>query len=722
MDITHMKIKGILLLSFFLLFTSLASYSENGYELWLRYHKVADSVRYNEYRTALKQLIFPSSSPALLAAKDELRTGIRGLLELSLPETEVVNANGALVAGTPSSSAVIARLSLKDELKSVGDEGYIIRKVKINHCSSIVIAANKDAGVLYGVFAFLRRLQSQGGLVNINETEAPKIQRRVLNHWDNLNGTIERGYAGSSIWDWQTLPGYIDPRYVDYARANASVGINGTVLNNVNANAKSLTKEYLIKASALANVFRPYGIKVYLTARFSAPIEIGGLKTADPLDTEVRKWWKNKTEEIYSYIPDFGGFLVKANSEGQPGPQDYKRTHADGANMMAEALASHGGIVMWRAFVYRNKKGDDRAKEAYDEFKPLDGTFAPNVLVQPKYGPIDFQPREAVHPLFGAMPKTPLMLEFQITQEYYGFATHLVYLAPLFKEILGHDTYSKGKGTTVAKIVDGSAEGHTISGIAGVPNIGSDVNWSGHPFGQANWYAFGRLAWNPELRSDEVADEWLRMTFTNDDSFISPVKKMMLASREAAVNYMTPLGLNHIMNFATHYGPGPWYKDPHWDAREGYHRADSLGLGYNRSSSGSDAVSQYFEPLRSQYNDINTCPPQYLLWFHHVSWDHQMPSGKTMWEELVAHYYQGVNEVTEMKRVWASLNGKIDKYRYDQVSRLLNVQEDEARWWRDGCVLYFQSFSNRSLPAGYDLPRQKLSYYKSIPFSYNFRD
>lgn len=532
-------------------------HAENGYDLWLRYQKVDNSQLLNSYSKTLAKLNFPVNSATLTEAKKELQQGLDGLLDTNLPETDGIS-KGTLLVGTPASSKVLSGIhAITNEISGLGDEGFLIKTLKVNGTPCTVIAARKDMGVMYGVFHFLRLLQTQSDIKELNITQMPKLQRRMLNHWDNLNGTIERGYAGYTLWDWQRLPGYIDPRYRDYARANASIGINGTVLNNVNANARSLTTEYLIKAAALADVFRPYGIRVYLTARFSAPKELRALNTADPLDPEVRQWWKDKVKEIYKYIPDFGGFLVKANSEGQPGPQDYKRTHADGANMMAEALEPYGGIVMWRAFVYENSRNVDRAGNGYEEFKPLDGKFNKNVFVQPKNGPIDFQPREPFHPLFGAMPQTPLMLEFQITQEYLGYATNLAYLGPLFEECLDADTYTKGKGTTVANVLEDYNRSHGISGIAGVANIGTDINWCGHLFGQSNWYAFGRMAWNPELSSEEVADEWLRMTFNNNTSFVNPIKEMMQQSRETVVNYRNPLGLNHIMNFATHYGPGP---------------------------------------------------------------------------------------------------------------------------------------------------------------------
>jgi alpha-glucuronidase len=583
-----------------------------------------------------------------------------------------------------------------------------------------VIAANTAIGVLYGVFRFLRLVQTRKPVEGLSIAEAPRVRLRVLDHWDNLDRTVERGYAGFSLWDWHKLPDYLDPRYTDYARANASIGINGTVLTNVNANATSLLPEYLAKAAALAAAFRPYGIRVYLTARFSAPIEIGGLKTADPLDPEVAAWWKRKADEIYAFIPDFGGFLVKADAEGQPGPHDYGRTHAEGANVLADVLAPHGGVVMWRAFVYSSETPEDRAKQAYNEFRPLDGAFRPNVLVQVKNGPIDFQPREPFHPLFGAMPKTPLMMEFQITQEYLGFATHLVFLAPLFEEVLRADTHAGGEGSTVAKVIDGTLHGYARTGIAGVANIGTDRNWCGSVFACANWYAFGRLAWDHELTSGQIADEWVRMTFTDDVSFVRPVKGMMLASREAAVDYMTPLGLHHQMARGHHYGPGPWVSGgprADWTSLY-YHRADANGIGFNRTVSGSNAVGQYLSPVAEVFGSPERVPEKYLLWFHHVGWDHRMASGLPLWEELVRHYYAGVQAVRRMQATWQSLEGRIDAGRYEQVRAFLAIQEKEARWWRDACVLYFQTFSGRPIPNGYERPTHDLEYYMAITKRY----
>ncbi|MEJ2005070.1 MAG: alpha-glucuronidase, partial [Cyclobacteriaceae bacterium] len=570
-------------------------------------------------------------------------------------------------------------------------------------------------GLLYGTFEFIAMLQQHSDISDLDIIRSPKIKHRLLNHWDNLDRTVERGYAGFSIWNWHKLPDYIDQRYIDYARANASLGINGTVITNVNANALVLTEAYLEKVAALADAFRPYGIRVYLTARFSAPSEIGGLETSDPLDPAVIQWWKDKADEIYSHIPDFGGFLVKANSEGQPGPQNYGRTHADGANLLADAVAPHGGIVMWRAFVYSNEEPEDRAKQAYNEFVPLDGSFRDNVLIQVKNGAIDFQPREPFHPLFGAMPETPLMMEFQITKEYLGFSTHLAYLAPLFEETLNADTYAKGKGSTVGKVIDGTLHNYDQTGIAGVSNIGTDINWTGSIFGQADWYAFGRLAWDHELSSEQIAGEWIRRTFTDEQQFVSQVTGMMMKSREAVVNYMTPLGLHHLMGWSHHYGPGPWIKDKHradWTSVY-YHRADAEGIGFDRTKTGSDAVSQYFPPVAEKFGNLESCPEEFLLWFHHVEWDYQMKSGRTLWEELCLHYQQGVDEVAEMLKTWEGLEGYVDEQRYDLTHQYLEIQLNEANWWKNACIKYFQTFSERPVPDEVMLTDKSLEYYIS---------
>jgi alpha-glucuronidase len=685
--------------------------AEDGYRLWLRYDLIRNPSRLAEYRSAFTHIVVPGNSSTLEAARRELSLALPGLLGVGIAVRSNAGA-GALLAGTPRSSPEIARLRL-NELEQLGREGYLIRATRIGGKPVTIIAANTDVGVLYGTFAFLRQLQTESSLRGIERSSRPRIQLRVLNHWDNLDGSVERGYAGWSLWDWHKLPDYLSPRYTDYARANASLGINGTVLTNVNANAHVLTPEYLDKVKALADVFRPYGIRVYLTARFSAPIEIGGLKTADPLDAQVRAWWKRKADEIYTRIPDFGGFLVKANSEGQPGPQDYRRTHAEGANMLAEAVAPHGGVVMWRAFVYSNEVPVDRIRQAYDEFKPLDGAFHENVFVQVKNGPLDFQPREPFHPLFGAMPKTPLMMEFQITKEYLGFATHLVYMAPYWKEVLDADTYAKSAGSTVAEVIDGTLEQHTRTAIAGVANTGTDRNWSGSTFAQANWYAFGRLAWDHTLSSAAIADEWIRMTLSNEPRFIAEVESIMLGSREAAVNYMTPLGLAHLMARGHHYGPGPWVDGgPRADwTSVYYHRADSVGIGFDRTEQGSNAVAQYFEPLRSQFNNRATTPDSLLLWFHRVGWTERMRSGRTLWDELVHHYYAGVDSVRSMQKRWHALAGSVDAERFAETQAFLRIQEQEAVWWRDASVLYFQQFSRMPIAPRYEKPAHALEYY-----------
>jgi alpha-glucuronidase len=688
---------------------------EDGYDLWLRYRRVDDAARLREYRRALAALVVEGDSPTLRAARDELMRGLTGLLGAAVPLEDRVTRDGALLLGTPASAPDIAALPIAADLGRVGNEGYVLRAARLGGKRVIVIAANRDIGVLYGAFHLLRLLQMHRTLEGLALTSAPKVELRMLDHWDNLDRTVERGYAGASLWAWDSLPDHLPPRYTDYARADASIGINGAVLTNVNADARVLTPAYLAKVAALAGVFRPYGIRVYLTARFSAPIEIGGLATADPLDTLVQAWWKAKADEIYRLIPDFGGFLVKANSEGQPGPQDYGRSHADGANLLADALAPHGGVVIWRAFVYSNAVPTDRVMQAYDEFVPLDGKFRANVLIQVKNGPLDFQPREPFSPLFGAMPHTPLMMELQITKEYLGQDTHLAYLGTMWREVLDADTYAKGPGSTVARVIDGSLFGYARTGMAGVANVGTDRDWCGSIFNQANWYAFGRLAWDPGLSAAAIAGEWIRMTFSNDARVVSPVTAMMMASREAVVNYMTPLGLAHQMARGHHYGPAPWDTGlrPDWMPVY-YNRADSAGLGFDRTATGSDAVSQYFPPLRQELASRDSCPLKYLLWFHHVGWTARLRSGRTLWDELLRHYQMGIDTVRWMAATWDSLASRIDAERFDSVRAYLRIQEAEARWWRDASVLYWQTFSHLPLPAGYERPLHTLAFYERL--------
>lgn len=693
---------------------------ENGYDLWLRYTPVANKTLLQSYRENITTIITGRSSATMDIVSNELSAGLSGLLHTTIPHGAAINRNGAIIAGTPRSSSLISNAGISIPLQQAGEEGFVIISKILNGKRCILISGNSEKGVLYGTFHFLRLLQTEQPIQQLNIISAPKIRLRMLNHWDNLDRTVERGYAGSSIWNWHTLPGYIDQRYIDYARANASIGINGTVVTNVNANALVLTKPYLEKVKALADVLRPYGIKVYLTARFSAPMETGGLKTADPLDTSVKRWWQEKIKEIYTYVPDFGGFLVKANSEGQPGPQDYKRTHADGANMLADAIAPFKGVVIWRAFVYSHENPLDRHKQAYDDFVPLDGTFRSNVLVQVKNGAIDFMPREPFHPLFGAMPKTPLMMEFQVTQEYLGQATSLVFLAPLFKETLESDTYAKGKGSTVAKVIDGSLDNHSLTGMAGVANIGNDINWCGHPFAQANWYALGRLAWDHTLSSEQVADEWLRMTYSNNPSFLKAASRLMLESRDIIVQYSNPLGLHHIMGTSHHYGPAPWVNNqqrPEWNPVY-YHKADSAGIGFDRTATGSNALAQYQPAARAQWETRQTCDEKYLLWFHHVPWNFRMKSGNSLWEELCYQYYKGAERAGKMQDTWKSLQPFVDPQRFEQVTMLLKIQQEEAIWWRNACILYFQTFNKMPIPAAYEQPGKTLEYYKSLRFPF----
>ncbi len=629
--------------------------AENGSRLWLRQSGGAG---------ASVEVLSRHASATLNIAAEELRQSWRGN-----PVILAIEKDKALAA---------------DGFKIVCSEG------------KIRVISPTGTGLLYAAYHLLR-LQESGQAI-ASTTENPAYTLRILNHWDNTDRTVERGYAGESLWDWEKLPHTLSESYKDYARANASIGINGTVLNNVNASPEILSAEYLNKVKALADVFRPYGIRVYLSVNFASPMVLDSLPTADPLDKRVIRWWKKKAGEIYGLIPDFGGFLVKANSEGQPGPCDFGRTHADGANMLADALKPHKGIVMWRAFVY-SPSDADRAKQAYLEFKPLDGNFRSNVIVQVKNGPVDFQPREPYSPLFGAMRHTPLMVEFQITQEYLGHSNHLVYLAPMWKEFFG--------------LVPPS----TLKAVAGVSNIGSDANWCGHPFAQANWYAFGRLAWNPSLSSEAIADEWLRQTFSKEKEFVESIGRLMLRSHEAAVDYMMPLGLHHIFAWGHHYGPEPWCNvpgaRPDWMPSY-YHRAGTNGIGFDRSHTGSHATAQYPDSLCRLYDDPSTCPEQYLLWFHHLPWNHRMKSGRTLWDELCHRYDSGVQQVREFQKTWDRVESLIDAERFRDVQSRLKTQLRDAVWWKDACLLYFQEFSKLPIPYGIERPIHELEELKKI--------
>ena len=624
--------------------------AEDGSHLWLRLPVNAHA-----------EISAPRQSPTLNIAVEELQQAWKG--------------------------APVRLVIQKD--KQLQPEGFRIR----HEDNKITLTSPTETGLLYAAYHLLRMQETGQNVVEAQTTENPAYNLRILNHWDNMDRTVERGYAGQSLWNWEELPNTLSDRYKEYARANASIGINGTVLNNVNASPKILSAEYLQKVKALADIFRPYGLRVYLSVNFASPMALDSLSTADPLDKEVIRWWKNKVKEIYRIIPDFGGFLVKANSEGQPGPCDFGRTHAEGANMLADALKPYKGIVMWRAFVY-SPSDADRAKQAYLEFKPLDGQFRNNVIVQVKNGPIDFQPREPYSPLFGAMQHTPLMAEFQVTQEYLGHSNHLAYLAPMWKEFFEF----------VAPA--------SLKAVAGVANIGTDANWCGHTFAQANWYAFGRLAWQPSLSSGNIVDEWLKQTFGSQPSDINAqLKKMMLDSHEAVVNYMMPLGLHHIFAWGHHYGPEPWCSIP--GARPDwlpsyYHRADKQGIGFDRSSKGSNAVAQYPETLAKQYDNIDTCPEEYLLWFHHVPWSHRMKSGRSLWDELCHHYDNGVRQVRDFQKIWDAAEKYIDAERFHEVQSKLKIQARDAVWWKDACLLYFQEFSGMPIPYEIERPIHEL--------------
>jgi len=683
---------------FFALVFSLCvqAHAEDGYDLWLRYKPVTAN-RVGPYRNHAAEIDADCSTPTLRATSSELQRGLTGMLGRPIPLRSVPATSAR------SGAIVLARTGGN----ALGPEGYAIRSDRIHGNRITVISANSDIGLLYGVFGYLRLIQTGQKVDALNIHDAPKYTLRVLDHWDNLDRTVERGYAGPSLWNWATLP-KIDQRYIDYARADASIGINGAVLNNVNADPKILSPEYLTKVAALASAFRPYGVRVYLSVRFSSPVEVGHLKTADPMDPTVQAWWRSEVDQIYRLIPDFGGFVVKANSEGEPGPWDYHRTQADGADVIADALAPHGGTVFWRAFVYSATK-EDRAKQAYDEFKPLDGHFRRNVIVQVKNGPIDFQPREPFSPLFGQMPKTHVGLEVQLTREYLGGDDGIVFLAPMWSEVLDSDTCSPRCGTPVKS---------TVTAMAGVANIGSDRNWTGSQFNQANWYAFGRLAWNPSLSPQQIATEWTRMTWSSNPKAVQPIVATMLNSRESVVDYMTPLGLVHQFQNDHHYGPAPWSCNlsfPSWNPCY-YNDANSGGIGFDRTKRGSDAVDQYAPPIAREFGTLRTVPSKYLLFFYHLPWTQRLPGGQSLWDSLIVHYDRGVAQVEANRHQWSALAPYVDRQHFADVSKDLDRQVLEAWWWRDASIAYWQSLSKLPLPPGHSSPAHPLSYYQSIHF------
>jgi alpha-glucuronidase len=660
---------------------------EDGYRVWLRYQQIEDVPLRKAYRRAITSIVVLNDSATANIVRDELTKGMEAMLGERVPISRGVLPGSVVVA--TSKSPLIAKLISEAELMNLGPDGFLICATKDGDSEATLIVSETDLGTLYGAFAFLRLMQTHQAIEHLSIREKPKNLLRILAHWDNPDGTIERGYAGKSLWKWNELPNHVDQRLLDYARINASIGINGVVLNNVNSDPTILDGSNLHKVAALADTFRPYGLKVYFCANWAAPCKLDHLPTADPLNDQVIEWWRKKANEIYKIIPDFGGFLVKANSEGIPGPQDYGRTHADGANCLANALAPHGGIVMWRTFVYTvGNQDSDRVKRAYLEFKPLDGKFADNVLVQIKNGPLDFQPREPFHPLFGSMPKSRVMAELQITQEYIGQSTHLVYLATSWKEVLESDTYGNGANSSVAQIIESVPEPGS-GGMSAGANTGSDRNWCGHHFAQANWFAYGRLAWNSDLTAAAVAEDWIKMTWSNSAPVVECIRDIMLKSYEAYVDYTMPLGLHHMVG-GDHYAPLP---EGEGDPRGIFHHADEKGIGYDRTRAGSDAVDQYHPPLNNSFNDPAMCPEKYLLWFHHLPWDHRMASGRTLWQELCFKYDSGIKTAREMEKQWASLESAIDKRRYQEVAAKLSQQANDAEKWSDKCLTYFSQYN-----------------------------
>ena len=668
---------------------------EDGYRAWLRYEQIDNPALLNGYRAALTGIHIdcPSATGGIIGA--ELSRGLSAMLSQTISTSHNL-ADGTLVVAN-SRSKLLADCADQTEIltttKALGRDGYLLRSTKMSGKNVILIASETDVGALYGAFALLKILQTHRPLGQLKISDAPKNPLRILAHGDDLDGTIERGYAGASLWKWAELPQKVDDRLKDYARLNASIGINGVVLNKVNATPAILEAKNLAKMAALADLFRPYGLKLFVCANFASPQALGGLKTSDPLDQGVIDWWHAKADEIYKSIPDFGGFLVKANSEDLPGPQDFGRTHADGANMMAGALAPHGGIIMWRAFVYTvGNQNVDRVKRAYIEFQPLDGKFADNVLVQVKNGPLDFQPREPFHPLFGAMPKTRLVAELEITQEYLGQSTHLVYLGTEWEEVFNSNIYGNGQtsgGFTVAQIVEASPDAGS-GGLNATSNVGSDRNWCGHHFAQANWYAYGRLAWNSSTRASDIAEQWTRMTWSTTPAVVQCIHDMMMQSHQAYVDYTMPLGLHHMVG-GDHYAPLP---EGEGDPRGIYHHAALDGIGYDRTrATGSDAVDEYHAPLNDIFNDLSRCPEKYLLWFHHLPWDYRMASGRTLWQELCFRYNSGVQAAEQMEQRWRSLADKIDGQRHREVAAKLHIQATDAKKWADHCLTYFSQYS-----------------------------
>lgn len=667
-----------------------------GYNCWLEYRKLEDSQLIQEYIKWCKNIVIFEDSDIVQNALDELKMGIKMLLGIKpLVSVEPVMQDYMLI-GTFAENDVIDALLEIDEKERIGEEGFIIKLINNSEGSILVIAGKTDKGLLYGVFDFIKALQTQKNLRSILRIENPSNQLRILNHWDNLDGSVERGYAGNSIFFHKNKITRNLDRIRDYARLLASIGINGVVINNVNVHkheTKLITNAYLPDVAKLADLFREYGVKLYLSVNFASPLEIGKLSTADPLDQKVRKWWKEKVDEIYSYIPDFGGFLVKADSEHRPGPFTYGRNHADGANMLAKPLEKYGGIVIWRCFVYNcmqdwRDRTIDRAKAAYDNFMPIDGMFDNNVILQIKNGPMDFQVREPVSPLFGGLQRTNQAMEFQITQEYTGQQKHLCYLVPMWKEILDFDTYAKGKETFVKNIVSGSVFENNYGGIAGVANVGDDLNWTGFQLAQSNLYGFGCLAWNPNLSSEQITDEWIRMTYSNNETVVNVISQMLLSSWRIYENYTSPLGIGWMVNPNHHYGPNvDGYEYDKWGT---YHRADIKGIGVDRTvKTGTGYTGQYHKNIAEMYENIETCPEELLLFFHHIPYTYKLKSGETLIQYIYNSHFKGVEQAIDLKNKWLSLKGMIDEELFNHVSERLDGQIEHSKEWRDVINTYF---------------------------------
>jgi alpha-glucuronidase len=687
---------------------------EDGYELWLRYRPAVGEGAASAYRQAFAVHVVDTGCPSAQAVADELAVAARSLFGFTddqieqLPPDRLAAGVDAVVVGD---RAMMAGLRIDDrtevELRGADDGHVIFVDRSGGDALRLVVLAETAAARVRGLFELLRLVMLGHPPDQLDVVSVPIIRHRVLAHWDNLDRSVERGYAGPSLWRWNELPATSSPRYRDYARACASIGLNGSCLNNVNSVGEVMSDAFLAKVAAIADELRPYGIRVWLAPSWASPVTEGGLADADPSNPEVAAYWRDRCQLIYRLIPDFAGFQIKADSEGQPGPFQYGADHATGANVLARALAPHGGTVLWRAFVYDTDRDPDRAKCAYLEYKPLDGRFDQNVIVQVKNGPVDFQPREPFSPLFGAMEHTPVGLELQVTQEYLGHSTHLVYLAPMWTEILGSQTYAETAGATVAQVVaqqaGGLVAGPTDDGVSsaiiGVANTGSDRNWCGHHFGQANWYAFGRLAWDPSLAASEIADEWIALTWGRDEEVADTVASIMEKSWPACIDYMVPLGLHHLSEDGFHYGPEPDLANaPRIDWTNTYfHRADAHGVGFDRSSGGSDAVAHYHEPLRSTFDDIDRCPEELLLWFHHVSWDHMTTSGRRLLDELEARYRSGAATVEDMSEAWAGLVDRIDGRRHREVAERLARHVVDSRHWSTTCISYFQSVAGRTV-------------------------